>query len=455
MAAGMTRFAPHESAQFAAAGVNAIIARGRYSCTIQVIGDSTNSGTVRWPRELANQFSAYFPAHTVWWQPWDDTLQRFVDPTVVQTGAAGERYMQFGGSSGRQYIVSAEQNVAAITGDLSVSAKLAPTLWANGGGTTQVIAAQYRAGGNNRGWQFYLKPDGKPGFLWSEDGIATKLAECNTAVPYAAAAAGWLRVTHDVNTGTNNDVKFFTSTDGGTWTQLGATITGTGVTSHYNTSTPITIAHLGSDVGGNVGSNWLTGKIYVVRIANGLQGHTIVPELPEDWEPVDSLGAGADGTQIGGAPIIRMLVGAVGGTSSLHYNDPTRRVKMFAPNGQRLLFVGSGLNEGGLWAKLIVSYFRTVLSDLKTMLPAVPIVMLGQNPTQATGTYTNDHWAAQQEHLSALLLTLAASTSGVYGLDTFPAFTNRAVEVPDGQHPIGTGPVEQAERIFNAMFYPG
>lgn len=448
---GMTRFAPHESAQFAAAGVNAIIARGRYSCTIQAIGDSTNSGQVRWPRELANEFADHFPNHTVWWQPWDDTLQKYIDPTVVQLGPLGERSVSFDGTAGRQYAVGASQNVAAITGDISVEAKLAPTSWANG--ASQIVAAQYRAGGNNRGWQFYLRSDGKLGFIWSEDGIATKLAESTVAVPYAAAAAGWIRVSHDVDTGGSaNDVKFYTSTDGGAWTQLGTTITAAGVTSHYNTTTPFTIAHLGSDVGGNVGSGWLAGKMHIIRIRNGLQGHTILPELPEDWDAVDD---GSNGTVFNGSPIIRMLIGAVGGTSSVYFNDTTRRVKLFAPNGQRLLFIGTGLNEGGQWSNFILNYFRTVLTDLQTIMPAVPIVMLGQNPTQATGTYTNDHWAAQQEHISALLLTLAATTRGVYGLDTFPAFTNRVTEVPDGQHPVGTGPVSQASRIFNAMFYPG
>ena len=413
--------------------MNAIIARGRYSCTIQAIGDSTNSGQVRWPRELANEFADHFPDHTVWWQPWDDAAQKYVDPTVVQLGPLGERSVSFDGTAGRQYAVGSAQNVAAITGDLGVEVKLAATTWANGG-TGQVIAAQYRAGGNNRGWQFYLKSDGKPGFIWSEDGIATKLAECNTVVPYANGATGWLRVTHDVDTGSGYDVKFYTSTDGNTWTQLGATISAAGVTSHYNTTTPFTIAHLGSDVGGNVGSNWFTGKIYVVRVRNGMQGHTILPELPEDWDAVDD---GSNGTVFNGSPIIRMLIGAVGGTSSLYFNDTARRVKLFAPNGQRLLFIGTGLNEGGQWSNFILNYFRTVLTDLKT------------------GTYTNDFWAAQQEHISALLLTLAATTTGVYGLDTFPAFTDRTIEVPDGQHPVGTGPVEQAERIFNAMFYPG
>lgn len=85
------------------------------------------------------------------------------------------------------------------------------------------LASGYSA---NTGWYFAVQTSGSPVFVWG-DGTAAKVAQCNTALDtrFSAGDLIGLKVTVDVDNGAGDcDTKFYTSSDGSTWTQLGATV---------------------------------------------------------------------------------------------------------------------------------------------------------------------------------------------------------------------------------------
>lgn len=51
--------------------------RGKESCLLQVLGDSTGDGTVRWPYLTAQRLAAKYPAHTVDYLYWNDTTKTY------------------------------------------------------------------------------------------------------------------------------------------------------------------------------------------------------------------------------------------------------------------------------------------------------------------------------------------------------------------------------------------
>jgi len=90
-------------------------------------------------------------------------------------------------------------------------------------------------------------------------------------VPFSAGAFGWIRVTLDVNNGAGeSDTKFFTSGDGVIWTQLGVTRTTVGVTSIFNSTTPLRIS--GQD---GTEFNPLAGSVYYAEVRNGIDGPVV------------------------------------------------------------------------------------------------------------------------------------------------------------------------------------
>jgi len=110
-------------------------------------------------------------------------------------------------------------------------------------------------------------------FAWWPDGGATTLsATSTTGLSTVDGEAVWVRVTLDVNNGASQyDVKFFTSIDGVSWTQLGATVTGsTGVT---QLATGTVDVEIGSQFGS---SNPFTGKFYRAQIFNGIDGTKVL-----------------------------------------------------------------------------------------------------------------------------------------------------------------------------------
>lgn len=176
-----------------------------------------------------------------------------------------------------------------IVGDIDVRVHVAMNDWTPAG--TQTFLSKSTASGSQRSWQFNITTAGALVFIWSADGVAT-LTATSTANLSATAngALQWVRATLDVNNGASGrDVKFYTSPDGSTWTQLGTTVTSAGVTSIFSGTAPVIVGSI--DVGV---SNRLIGKVVAAEIRNGIAG-TVVAD-PDFSAQAAGATSFADGT---------------------------------------------------------------------------------------------------------------------------------------------------------------
>lgn len=123
------------------------------------------------------------------------------------------------------------------------------------------IASRY-GGAGNLGWWFVVNTNGTLGLRWSSDGTAFTDATSTVAPTVADGAALWVRAPLPLS---NSNVKFYTSTDGTTWTQLGTT-----VVLNADAATTLFASTWQYEVGTrSAGAYLLNGKVYEVRICAG------------------------------------------------------------------------------------------------------------------------------------------------------------------------------------------
>jgi hypothetical protein len=119
----------------------------------------------------------------------------------------------------------------------------------------------------NRSYLFQILQTGILRFIWSANGTAENL-KVSTVALASTGFTGWVRVTLDVDNGAaGNDVIFYTSLDGITWTQLGATVTTAGTTSILAGTNDL---YLGVNRDGN--QHFLGGIVYRAQVYNGIGG---------------------------------------------------------------------------------------------------------------------------------------------------------------------------------------
>lgn len=144
-----------------------------------------------------------------------------------------------------------------VTGDIDIRIHAATT-WQ----TTRVALAS--KWGTTLSWLVTSETAGAINFYWN-DGTTT-FTQTSSAVSFADGADGYVRVTMQVNDGAGNHViKFYTSTTGITWTQLGTTVTTAGVTTINPSTEPIAVGAY--DAGASAP---LAGRIYLMQLHNGI-----------------------------------------------------------------------------------------------------------------------------------------------------------------------------------------
>lgn len=172
-------------------------------------------------------------------------------------------------SYARQVLTDADFQVLIRPDDLTPAAE-------------QHIGGEYRTSGNNRGWLLSIKTDGGLRWRFSADGTTPVTKDSTATLGSAGRVDGekfWVRATMDVNNGSSGyDVRFYTSDDGVTWSQLGSTVTTATATSIYsNSGSVITL-------GGDHAAAWFTGNVYEVRLYSTIGGTTnLVDPDPWDW----------------------------------------------------------------------------------------------------------------------------------------------------------------------------
>jgi hypothetical protein len=139
------------------------------------------------------------------------------------------------------------------------------------------LVAKWTSTGNQRSYRFNLRASGVLRLSWSTDGGSVNQVSSDSTVGtgFTNGTTHWVRATLTVSSGTTT---FYTSPDGVSWTQLGATVV-TGATSIFSSSAT-----------GNVGANTAgtadlySGLVHEARILNGING-TIVAQPQFDIQP--------------------------------------------------------------------------------------------------------------------------------------------------------------------------
>lgn len=167
------------------------------------------------------------------------------------------------GTSGN-YVSTPDHADLDITGDLDLRVRVAPDDWTPSANST--LISKWGTSGEFS-YNFDLKTTGELRLSWSTDGTAASSESSTAATGATDGAVKWVRVTLDVDNGAGAyEVKFYTSDDGETWTQLGSTVTG-GATTSINAGTlQLALGAQSTDV------NRLVGKFYRGQVYDGIGG---------------------------------------------------------------------------------------------------------------------------------------------------------------------------------------
>jgi hypothetical protein len=153
-----------------------------------------------------------------------------------------------------------------ITGDIDIRAYVALDDWTP---AAQQPLVNKAIGASQFSYLFWVTTTGALQFFFTQDGSTTLTRTSTATLTVVDGQDLWVRVTVDVNNGASgHDVKFFSSLDGSTWTQLGATVTTAGVVSIFAGTSSLFI--------GTYVSNNLAGKVYRAQILNGIGGTTVL-----------------------------------------------------------------------------------------------------------------------------------------------------------------------------------
>lgn len=185
----------------------------------------------------------------------------------------GDAYLHLPGASG-DYASTPDAAGLDITGDIDLRVKVALDDWTPAAEST--LIAKYTATGNQRSYALAVTTTGALILRWSEDGTAEKTETSSATVTASNGTTTWVRATMDVDNGSSDaEVKFYTSTDGSTWTQLGATQLNGATTSIFSSTA---VLELGGQTLGTV--NRLAGKIFEAQVLSGIAGTSVAHPIP-------------------------------------------------------------------------------------------------------------------------------------------------------------------------------
>jgi len=390
---------------------------------IQILSDSTANDTTDWPYLLAQQLASANPAFTVDHLLWNDASQTYAAPTRIQTGVGGERYLDC--ASGTYAAIT--DPVTAVgpsttSSIIDVRAKVSLTNWSPA--ATQYLIMLDKGAAPYIGWRFYVNTAGTLGFLWSTDGTAAFSVASTVATGFSANDIRWVRVLFNPNDGSGNRVtKFYTSTDGYAWTQLGTTITTVGTTTVFNP-----LPTYGYQIGGvNNGPSIYT-KVYAIDIRDGDTGPSIFPIVPDLWSPA-ALGTPQN---IVGAPVLTIVNGCNPGANIAYLGNATRLPKLLPQYGQAVVFASTNHNEAWITAGPWATLYKTWTDAIKTRLPNAAIVAMTQNPETTAAIYNRIHARRRLDMLGF------RSTQSLEVMDIFKVFMDAGFPgslMTDSVHP--------------------
>jgi len=190
----------------------------------------------------------------------------------------GTNYGWFG-SLGGNYFSTLDSAAISITGDIDIRVDAALDSWVATNGLCGKDGA-----GVNRSWHIRTQATtGKLVFIYFTNGTTAKTATSSVGTGFSAASRNWVRVTLATVSG---DVKFYTSSDGVSWSQLGTTQSTTAGAIFDSTAALII-----GDTYFPAGDYPAGGKVYRCQIYNGINGTLASDYNAADWPETTTNGA--------------------------------------------------------------------------------------------------------------------------------------------------------------------
>lgn len=390
-----------------------------FSTALQVLGDSTGNETFEWVYKLALWIKEKYPTWNVNYRLWSDALNNYGGPTVINTSSDG--VTSIGGGTQTRIFKTSRQ----ITGDIDIGVKMKMTDWTPA--TTVTPIARFISLANERAWYISVMPDGKLRFIWTPDGTTLKLHTSSVVIPFKDGDTGWIRVAFDADNGANGcTAKFYTSTDGITWTQLGTDIT----------LAEIAVINNASDLelGGRTQSGEVLPSgnlIYESFVRDGIDGENIVPSMPDLWQ---DRGNGASHSVIG-APTLTIVNGSHPGSNLTYLSESTRFVKLTPNFGQSVIIVSNSHNEGHVINEEYRNKYNAFIDQINTRFEGLPIVVIAQNPQKSAALTSKPH-AMRRVNIYEIARTKNLEVADVYSV--FP-LNNLDPYMLDNIHPNASG----------------
>lgn len=193
---------------------------------------------------------------------------------LAESGSAQRALMlSLPGSSGNN-ATTADSAALSVTGDIDVRIRAAAADWTP---ASQMYLAGRYASMSDAGFSVRLETSGVLGVDWVDGSGSYHQAVSTAATGFTDGAVQYVRATLDVDNGASgHDVTFYTSTDGQTWTQLGATVTTAGVTSIKDTALDYVIGNYTAS-----GGLPFDGDIYLLEIRSGIDGTVVAQFDPQ------------------------------------------------------------------------------------------------------------------------------------------------------------------------------
>lgn len=420
-------------------GLNRALADGTRSVAIQTLSDSTGVSTDRWPYRLGAMLAAKHPTWNVQQYDWDDASQDYLAATIIQTAAAGARYLDC--STGTTTRLLDPSVSAHLTGVIDVRMKVSFTSWPP---ASQFNLCGRSGGAGQRGWYIYMSTAGLPGFAYSTDGSTVSVITGGGGTfAITPNSVFWLRYVFTPDDGAGNHTfAAYSSLDGVTWTQVGVTTTTAGTVALFDSGRGFEVGGVASGIGN------AAMRVYEIQIRDGLNGPNKVPAMPDNWPPYNASSAVA-----AGAPTLTIVNGARSGGTIAYLTDPTRLAKLSPNYGQAVIFLSSSHNEGTHFGReylATLDTFRT--SALGLFGGGIPIVALTQNPevSGVSSGWTKEH---AKRRLDLIAYGRAQSIDVIDTYGQFLADANWATDYmnADGTHPNSAGSALWAQTIMNAI----
>ena len=386
------------------------------SADIVVLSDSTGYVTPGWVSMLAEWLGERFPSSQIGYRRWESGA--WSPRTVASAGTGGRRAIHSPRHTRGATVLGSD--IGWENSDLDVAMQMG--FPAAIGGANGLLSLANR-------WTVAIDALNRPRITLAFTGETPFTLTASSPATITAGLPTWLRAVLDADNGSGASVcKFFESTDGVAWTQIGTDLTG--IAGAFGTS-PTDWLTMGSriDAEGAI-------TTYDVRIVDGA-GKLLSPPLDE-WLMITGSNPGE--SQLVGAPTIEIWNASISGgwtTNQLAVID-----KMIPRSSNGLVIVAHGHNAGDAKPAQYAADYLNLVDAVEERMPAGGVLLMTQNPELVAGV-NYARMAKAMDNRTGMVRHLAARR-GLPVIDVFTAFHDvygNELEsvIPDGVHPNAEG----------------